>query len=78
MKGKDLLGSISPLYGLATGHGLYGELRGGPLAPLFNDSKKKGSEKLGQVTGITSRCFSLPASRAMGTALSRMKTPQVP
>ena len=41
MKGKDILGSLSPLYGMATGHGLFGELRGGALAPLFNDSKKK-------------------------------------
>jgi hypothetical protein len=41
MKGKDILGSLSPLYGMATGHGLFGELRGGALAPLFNGSKKK-------------------------------------
>lgn len=41
MKGKDLLGSISPAYGMITGKGAFGDMRGGALGALANLGKGK-------------------------------------
>lgn len=43
MKGKDLLGTISPLYGAITGHGAFGGGGQGALGLLgsLGDKKKK-------------------------------------
>tara|TARA_R110000868_G_scaffold221658_6_gene473400 strand:+ start:2408 stop:2650 length:243 start_codon:yes stop_codon:yes gene_type:complete len=41
MKGKDILGSISPLYGALSGNGLFGEIGVSPLSSLIRDKKKK-------------------------------------
>lgn len=41
MKGKDLLGSISPAYGMITGKGAFGDTRGGALGILSKLGKGK-------------------------------------
>ena len=45
MKGKDILGSISPLYGAVSGNGLFGEIGAGgalgAIAKLSRNKKKK-------------------------------------
>jgi hypothetical protein len=40
MKGKDLLGSLSPLYGMASGHGMFGEIGPGLIPSLARKSRK--------------------------------------
>tara|TARA_R110002074_G_scaffold135764_2_gene280409 strand:- start:923 stop:1198 length:276 start_codon:yes stop_codon:yes gene_type:complete len=45
MSAKDFLGSMSPLYGLASGHGMFGKLAGGNKTPMpapITDNKDKG------------------------------------
>lgn len=49
MKGKDLLGTVSPLYGAVTGHGAFGGDMGGALgllSKLGNRKKKPVSEEV--------------------------------
>lgn len=45
MKGKDLLGTISPLYGLATGRGAFGKLAdsgmAGVIPTMLSQQRKK-------------------------------------
>jgi hypothetical protein len=42
MKGKDLMGTISPLYGAVTGHGAFGgEMSAMGLLSKLGDRKKK-------------------------------------
>jgi hypothetical protein len=40
MKGKDLIGSLSPLYGMASGHGMFGEIGPGLIPSLARKSRK--------------------------------------
>lgn len=48
MKGKDLLGSISPLYGAISGRGAFGDMGGalGLMSKLGKGKKKPVSEEV--------------------------------
>ena len=51
MKGKDLLGSFSPVYGLSTGHGAFGKLAdsglGGLIPTALAQERKEEENKAG-------------------------------
>ena len=52
MKGKDILGTLSPVYGMATGHGLFGKDVG--LLPMIagNLRDKREEKKRKEAMGI--------------------------
>lgn len=44
MKAKDLLGTVSPLYGMATGHGAFGKNDLGILSALARRARKRKAD----------------------------------
>lgn len=66
MKGKDLLGSISPAYGMITGHGAFGDMRGGALGAIANLGKGKKKKPVSDEVASDVASAGVPKYKAGG------------